>query len=249
MNSFAVVMPAYNEEEGIDEFVREILQAFSGRSVTIQVVDDCSTDGTASVLRQLTVEGLPVTVETNSENLGHGLSTVRALRKGLESGADVIVAVDGDGQFRGDEIASLALRVDDAASMVIEGRRVGRTDPLYRQVVSWATRGLVASASGQWPRDANTPLRCYPRHVLADLVSQLPQSSVVPNLMISVLVRTGDVAVSECDVTALPRRGSSSVGTSWGGFARYLPSRRFVRFCRAAILDWRAFRKEHVMGK
>ena len=43
---FAVVMPVYNEEEGIAEFLRELASALTAHRVTFIVINDCSTDGT-----------------------------------------------------------------------------------------------------------------------------------------------------------------------------------------------------------
>lgn len=242
MTSYAVVMPAFNEAEGISSFLEEIVDAFGSDPVSLHVVDDRSTDSTVRVVTELAGQGLPVRVESNARNLGHGPSTVAALRQGLASAADVVVAVDGDGQFLGADIASLARSVDPGWPGVLEGCRVARTDPGYRRLVSAGTRALVASVAGARPRDANTPLRVYPRPVLERLLEQLPEAPVVPNLMISALVRRGGLEVRQVEVRSLPRRGTSAVGTAWGGLGRFLPSRRFLRFCRRALSDWRSFR-------
>lgn len=242
MTSCVVVMPAFDEADGITGFLTEILDAFESVHVSIRIIDDCSSDGTAHGVAELASRGLPVHVTSNRANLGHGPSTVAALREGLASGAEVVVTVDGDGQFLGRDIAAVARAVVPGGRMVVEGVRTVRSDPLYRRVVSLGTRALVRVACGVTPEDANTPLRGYPREVLNGLLSRLPSEPMVPNLMISALTRADGIRVLQIPVRSMPRRGASTVGTSWGGIGRMLPSRRFIRFCRAAITDWRAFR-------
>lgn len=240
---FAVVMPAFNESEGISVFVRELLEYFEDQSAQIHVVDDASSDQTLLVVERLTSEGLPVRIVRNEQNLGHGPSTLRALRCGLEAGASTIVAVDGDGQFLGEDVARVAMLAEQSGVDVVEGVRVGRNDPGYRRIVSLATRILVRRASGSAPRDANTPLRAYPRARLEELLSEMPEKAMTPNLLISASVRRKAWNVLETEVTSLRRRGASDVGTSWGGTRTQVPSRRFLSFCWRSLQQWRAHRR------
>jgi glycosyltransferase involved in cell wall biosynthesis len=66
----AVVMPAFNEAGGIADFLREIDAVFSeaGLFFSIFVQDDCSTDDTLSVLRELVLSNdNSLNVETNKK--------------------------------------------------------------------------------------------------------------------------------------------------------------------------------------
>lgn len=241
---FAVVMPAFNEAEGIAEFVQEILDAFVVGSVAVVVVDDASRDQTAAEVERLASQGLPVIPMRNQENLGHGPTTIRALRSGLGTGADIIVAVDGDGQFSGVDVARIASLAGEAETDVVEGVRVGRGDPLYRRIVSSATRILVRRACGSAPRDANTPLRAYPRERLHAILDGLPEDAMTPNLLISASVRRQAWSIRELEVASLERRGTSRVGTTWGGTRVQIPSRRFLTFCWKSLQQWRTFQSQ-----
>jgi len=244
MTSFVVVMPAFNEADGISEFLGEVVASFPDQSVRVIVIDDASRDATSDVVRRLTATGLPVEVVTNDVNLGHGRSTRKALLAGLMAGGDVIVAVDGDGQFRGKDIARVARLVEEGRAQVAEGVRVGRNDPPYRKVVSAGTRWLVRQAAGSSPRDANTPLRAYRPDVLKELLSMVPENALTPNLAISTLVRRRVIAMVEVEVQSLVRRGATVVGSTWGASRRLIPNRRFIRFCRDSIRQWREFRRQ-----
>jgi dolichol-phosphate mannosyltransferase len=237
----AVVMPAFNEAEGIVGFLEEIVQAFQEGQVSVLVVDDASTDGTAATVTAAAERGLPVRVVVNQPNRGHGPSTLRALRCGLDEGVDVVVAVDGDGQFLGTDIAAVAVRAQ-AEGVPVEGCRFDRSDPWFRRLVSGVTRLLVRAASGTNPQDANTPLRAYPATLLQALLDRLSKDLVTPNLIISALLRRDGVTIIEMPVRSLPRRGSTAAGSTWGQRVHILPSRRFIMFCWRAFTQWARLR-------
>jgi len=236
--TIVVVMPAWNEEEGIAEFLTELHDSLARWEPTFIVIDDKSTDGTAAVIQDLQTSGLPVSASTNDVNSGHGPSTIRALRAGLLTQADAIVALDGDGQFVGSDVDAVVATLFDTHADVVEGVRRSRNDPLYRQAVSAVTRSLVWSRSRRWPADANTPLRVYQPSVLEALLAQIPDSASTPNLLISALCRQTEVNVTEVPVRSIPRRGSDQQGSTWKAKSKSLPSKRFVKFCTQAAREW-----------
>ena len=242
----AVVMPAYNEAEGIGGFVREIEEAFCGLGVRVIVVDDASTDHTAQVLRDL--DSTQVLVVESTENQGHGASTLRALAEGLATNAPIIIAVDGDGQFLGSDLIRLYRTVAESDADVVDGVRQGRGDPLYRRLVAMVTRVLVWERSGVRPGDANTSLRAYRSAALRSLLAGAEADWLTPNLQFSAVARRSDLRIAEIPVTSIPRRGASTVGTMWHSSGRTLPSRRFLRFTVQAAAQWRTARTRDDRG-
>ncbi|CAB5000987.1 unannotated protein [freshwater metagenome] len=234
----AVVMPAYNEAEAIAEFLTELNAALAHAEPSFIVVDDASTDGTADVVLALAAAGMPVALVRNESNQGHGPSTMRALREALERGALTVVAVDGDGQFRGADVALALAALLDGAADVVEGVRVLRRGPSYRRAVSRATQALVWTRARSWPGDANTPLRVYRRGTLTTLLDVIPSTAATPNLLISAACRRLGLAIEEVEVMSLPRRGTDSTGSTWGASRPSLPSRRFVAFCALSVREW-----------
>lgn len=235
--SVCVVMPAWNESEGIAGFLAELDLALSPWEPHFVVVDDCSTDVTRETVETAAANGLKVTVVTNQVNRGHGPSTMRALGMGLESGADIVVALDGDGQFLGGDVAAVVRELTAGNWDVVEGVRTSRSGPAYRRVVTTGTRLLVWTRSHALPQDANTPLRAYRSATLASLLDVVPREAMTPNLIISVLCRRWAIRCAEVQVESRPRRGASEIGSTWGRGA-VLPSARFLRFCRAAAIEW-----------
>ena len=236
--TITVVMPAWNEEAGIAEFLSELHTSLTKWGPSFIVINDRSTDKTASAIQELQASGLPVSVHTNEVNMGHGPSTLRGLRAGLLTQPDAIVALDGDGQFVGSDVDAVVATLFDTQTDVVEGIRRSRNDPLYRQAVSAATCGLVWLRCHKWPADANTPLRAYQPSVLEALLAQIPDSASTPNLLISALCRQTEMDVIEVPVRSIPRRGSDQQGSTWKARSKLLPSKRFVKFCTQAAKEW-----------
>lgn len=231
-------MPAFNEEEGIVEFLSELNESLSQFDPFFVVVDDLSTDGTSSAVQHASTAGINCTITTNPSNLGHGPSTLSALRLGLRSDSDYIIALDGDGQFIGADVAKIVKTIQGGDYDIVEGVRLQRGDPIYRRFVSSVTRTLVRSRAGERPTDANTPLRAYKPEILLEILEAIPADASTPNLLISAITRRRGLNFTEVGVTSIPRRGSDSSGSTWKAKTQVLPSKRFIKFCAKATRQW-----------
>lgn len=160
------------------------------------------------------------------------------MKLGLASGNELILSLDGDGQFIGKEITHMVRSFLESDSQVAEGCRTRRTEPLFRKIVTLSTRLLVWSKCRVFPKDANTPLRIYRSEILNELLKQVQSDTLVPNLMFSYISRIQNFKILEFSVTSIPRRGDNSTGTSWGKSIFGLPSLKFIRFCKNAGSQW-----------
>lgn len=232
----AVVMPAYNEAEGIGGFIDEIRAAVAplAERVTFIVADDRSTDPTAAVLSGIA----DVDVQTQPANRGHGPTALAAYRAGLALAPDALVHVDGDGQFLGSEIASAVRALGSTGADVVHGVRHSRTDAWYRRVLTAGVRLLIAVVVGRGVPDVNTPLRVYRPDALRILVNAVPSDALVPHVHFSLAEVRAGLVVRYLRVRSIPRRGSSSTGTMWGRVARpSLPPKKLVLFALSALRE------------
>jgi glycosyltransferase involved in cell wall biosynthesis len=148
MRVFAV-LPAYNEEKHIAGVIAAI-PAFIDRIV---VVDDASTDATATV-----VEGLRdprVVLLRERTNQGVGGAMLDGYRRALELGCDVAVKVDADGQMDPGRIQSLVAPIAAGDADYTKGFRYHDPETLRRmpKVRLWGNVGLsflTKIASGYW---------------------------------------------------------------------------------------------------
>ncbi len=232
----AVVMPAYNEAEGIRGFLDEIRSHLAPHvdRLSFVVADDRSTDGTPDALADVP----DVDVLVQDANRGHGPTALAAYRAGLALRPSVIVHVDGDGQFIGEDFPRLLRAWDTENADVVHGVRRGRTDPWFRRVLTGAVGALVALQAGRRVPDVNTPLRAYRPDALRVLVDAVPEESVVPHVHFSLAEARGGFIVRYVAVRSIPRRGESASGTMWGAVRRIsLPPARLRAFVRLALVE------------
>lgn len=236
LRHLAVVMPAFNEAEGIHGFVDEIRACVGplAERVSFHIADDRSTDETATVFDGVS----DVTVEVQPLNRGHGPTALAAYRAGLAAEPDVLVHVDGDGQFHGHDFPRLIAALEAADADVVHGVRDGRTDPWYRQALTGAVGLLIALAAGRRIPDVNTPLRAYRPAALRVLVDAIPADATVPHVHFSLAEARAGFTVRYLRVASIPRRGASTSGTMWGkGAGVSLPPKRLRRFVRLALAE------------
>ena len=105
---FLTALPVYNEEQ----YVQEVLQSVSRNAEDILVVDDGSTDATASRLRAFSKR---VHVVTHAKNQGYGAALRSAFQFGIEGNYDVLVTIDCDGQHEPQRIPEFAAACRDAS--------------------------------------------------------------------------------------------------------------------------------------
>lgn len=104
--SVSILVPCFNEEEGIEETLRACMaQVFDDYEVI--AINDGSTDGTATILDRLALEFPTLRVVHLARNQGKAM----ALRTGaMVSRGDVLVCIDGDGIIHPHCVAWLVCR-------------------------------------------------------------------------------------------------------------------------------------------
>lgn len=156
----SVVIPAYNEENAIEQTVAEIkagLTAANINSFEIIVVNDCSSDNTGKILDK--IEG--VTAIHHPHNMGYG----RSLKDGIKVAKnEYIVITDADGTYPNEKIPELYLEIQNGFDMVVGARQGSH----YKE--SWMKfflrrilKFLVEFTSGREIPDINSGLRIFRR--------------------------------------------------------------------------------------
>jgi hypothetical protein len=115
----AVVVPAFNEAENIGYVLDRIPAEVCGVETAVLVVDDGSRDGTAEVAA---VHG--ALVARHVINRGGGAALRTGYRLMVESGAEVVVTLDADGQHLPSQMERLVQPVLEREVDVAHGSRV-----------------------------------------------------------------------------------------------------------------------------
>ncbi|MGJ3259980.1 MAG: glycosyltransferase family 2 protein [Rhodospirillales bacterium] len=205
-----VVMPAYNEAEGIGGLVERV-RAISP-DLEVIVVDDGSTDNTAAV-----AEAAGATVIRNPYNLGNGASVKRGI---LASERDVVVMMDSDGQHPPEEIPKLLNEIGTFDMAV--GARTPKSDtaPL-RNVGNKLLIRVAQWISGRQILDLTSGFRAIRREPLRDYLSLFPSRYSYPTTITLAMMLEGYF------VTFVPM---DSIGRRAHGSSDLSPVRDFLRF-------------------
>ena len=162
-----VVIPCLNEEMTIASVIGGIPEQLPGiDQIEVLVMDDGSTDETAARAREA---GAEVVSHTSSQGLG---STFRhAVGIALEKGTDIMVHIDGDGQFDPDDIPTLVQPVLQGDADMVTASRFLNAElvPEMPKVKLWGNRGVAAIVhllSGKRFRDVSCGFRVYSRETL-----------------------------------------------------------------------------------
>jgi len=130
-----VVVPAYDEEGGIQGVLRRVPDEVLGHEVKTVVVDDGSTDATAAIAR---AEGVPVVTHVVNQGQGDALRTGFAIAQAEKS--QVVVNLDADGQYKPEELDRLVKPiVEGDADFVLGSRFMG----FYQEAGSARHVGVV----------------------------------------------------------------------------------------------------------
>ncbi len=165
-----VSIPALDEERTIGDVVRGVPREIPGvDSVEVVVVDDGSRDRTAELAEQAGARVL-----RHRRNLGVGAAFHTGLAHGIERGADLIVSIDGDGQFDPADIPALVAPVVSAeadfasASRFLDPSLVPEMSPIKL----WGNRmmsRLISGLARQTFWDVSCGMRCYSRRAALQL--------------------------------------------------------------------------------
>jgi len=171
----AAVLPAYNVEREIAAVLRSLPPLFT----TIIVVDDGSRDETGAIAKRYAELDRRITV-VQQENRGVGGAMVTGFRIALESGADIVVKIDADGQMPLWLVPQLIAPLIRGEADYTKGNRFRdfeavRAMPLARRIGNVALSFLAKAATGYWrsfdPTNGFLAIR-------SDVLSQLPLQKI-----------------------------------------------------------------------
>src|SRR5437660_4389781 len=161
-------LPVFNEEpnlrplhEKLDRALRQL-----GRSAEIIYIDDGSSDGSLTVLREIAANDSRVRVIALRRNYGQ----TPAMAAGIHAArGQVLIPMDADLQNDPVDIARLLEKIDEGYD-VVSGWRKNRRDPLItRKIPSQIANWLISRIGGVPLHDYGCSLKAYRRESLADV--------------------------------------------------------------------------------
>lgn len=197
----SIVIPAFNEAEGIGKTLESLRAALP--EAEIVVVDDGSSDGTGE--RAAAFPG--VRVVTHPFNRGYGA----ALKTGMARATREYVAwFDADGEHRVDCLMEMVARLEAERLVAVIGQRTNPGRSPLRRFGKLAIRMVARSLGVKTGSDFNCGLRVFRRTMILPYRSLLPDgfSASMTSTMV-MLARRYPVAFHPVEVD--PRIGTSKV--------------------------------------
>lgn len=249
----ALVMPAYNEADRIDQTLTSIARyrEAGGRIVTVLVADDGSEDDTVAVAkRSAEHSGLEIAV-LRLHHRGKA-ATVRAamLYAAPRVDADYLMMLDADDELRVDQLDQVDWSADPRTVYI--GRRVasvggtlGSRPSVIRRFMSVAMRLASRLLLGIRFPDTQCGFKLFPRAIAVDLFTQ--QRSIGWTFdaeLLYIVDRVSHLPVQEVPVVWTPR-GTSRVRPAaavLSGLAMFATGARRLRGVYHAI----PIRRDHV---
>jgi len=154
-----VCIPAYNVEHTINDLVKRCLK-YSNKVI---VCDDGSTDSTSVMAEKA---GASIIKHLTNKGKGAALKSLFAYSKELP--IEVMITIDGDGQFLPEEIPKLAESILNNTSDVVIGYRFNNNNkiPMYRKLGN-KFFDKITKLTAEFPfRDTQSGFRAYSKKAI-----------------------------------------------------------------------------------
>ena len=205
----SLCLPAYNEEENIEDTVLSacaILPQFV-QDFEVVVVDDGSQDKTSDIVCRLAEKDLRVRLERHERNGGYGAAVTTGLRAAR---GDLVMFTDSDGQFNMLDLAQLLTRVE-RHDMVV-GYRYPRADRWFRKFNAWSWNQLIQLTLGISVTDLDCAFKLFRREVVDRLNLTSTGACISAEIMVQCV--RGGVHYAEVPVRHFPRYHGESTGAN-----------------------------------
>jgi dolichol-phosphate hexosyltransferase len=219
MKKITVLIPCYNEEQGIAKVIREIpREVLSGLGYTVEVmvIDNNSTDKTIEIAQQL---GATIISEPKK---GKG----NAIKKGflsISDDTDYIVMLDGDDTYKPSEIPRLIEPLESDFCDVIIGSRLGGKTlkgslRFTNRIANWIYAFLVRQVYKANVTDVLSGFFAWRRGTLDNLKLHLNSDGFAIEMeMITKMVKLGS-RIYSVPITYDVRKGESKIHALNDGF-------------------------------
>lgn len=187
-------IPAFNEAKVIGRVISKTLQFVD----QVIVVDDGSTDDTLLVAQKAGAK-----VIHHEENLGKGAALKSIFQFAKNSSADILVTIDGDGQFLPEEIPNLINSLKNNNSDIVIGYRFENKNeiPKYREIGN-KILDKVTNLAAELPfRDTQSGFRIYSKKAINEI--KFSSNGFVADSEILIDASKKDLKVSEEKITVI----------------------------------------------
>jgi glycosyltransferase involved in cell wall biosynthesis len=204
-----ILMPAYNAGATIEKVFARVPPEARKRIRRFVVVDDGSTDDTASALLRLQKEYSDLALLWHSGNRGYGEAQKTLLRYALAEGADVGIVLHSDGQYSPEKIPDLLAPFDSGAADLAQGSRMLAGGalrggmPFYKYVANKALTAVENRAFGMKLAEYHSGYMVYSRKAMETIPFEKLSNSFDFDLEMIVLAKVKGLRIAEIAIPTI----------------------------------------------
>ncbi len=217
----SIVIPVYNEEKTIGQVLRAIASLKIAKiTIEIIVVDDGSTDATASVISNISSKGGSASGGksqiSNLKSVKHKNNQGKgaAVRTGINNASgEYIIIQDADLEYHPSDIEKLIRPILDGQTQVIYGTRLrrwpdlSRDEKTFRFLLHYFGNRLLSLLTsllyGQWLTDMETGYKLFPKSALAGITLRAKSFDFEPEITAKLLKK--GYKIMEVPISTNPR--------------------------------------------
>ncbi len=214
-SELTLVIPAYNEEASLRQFLPELLRFCEGHNAQLVIVDDCSKDGTGAMLDEAAAAHDLLHVCHHKVNRGYGGALISGLRMAETRFA---VTLDADGQHRLADVEKLLEKQHETNADLVVGCRSGGDSGggsgLYRAMGKKLIRFIAGRLVDKLPvSDLNSGMKLYDTKLAQNYLKLCPDGMAFSEVLTLIFVQQKHY-VTEAPIEVVPRlSGKSTINT------------------------------------
>ena len=226
----SIVAPVYNEEENLPILVSQLVDVLNplGKSYEMIFVDDASTDGSRSILKEMIPRVPQIRILGFKKNCGETAAGAAGLKAAR---GDVVITIDADLQNDPKDIPMLLGYLGEYD--MVTGWRQKRDDSWVKRVTSKIANRIRNTLSGETIRDSGCTYRAYKRECLENIKLYKGMHRFMPTL-----VKTEGFRVIEVPIAHHPRQFGVSKYTTWNRMWRAFVDLLAVRWMKSRHIHY-----------
>ena len=210
MHNLTIVIPAYNEEDSLKALLPELVEFVTEHGFQLIVVNDGSSDGTLSVLKEQDA-GDVFRFYNHKVNRGYGGAIKTGVRQAT---TQYLITIDADGQHDLADVISLHNQiVESDADMIVGSRMAHKNASFYRGVGKWLIRSFAKLLLPIHIDDINSGMKIYSTELAQRYIRLCPDHMAYSDIIAMVFISKRHL-VLEQPINIKPRKaGVSTIST------------------------------------
>lgn len=199
-----VIIPAYNEEEAIENTINNLKK--NCPEVDYVIINDCSKDRTLEICKEklFNVINLPI-------NLGIGGGVQTGYKYAYNNGYDIAIQMDADGQHNSIYIKDLIKEIENGNDMVIGSRFIekeGFQSTTIRRIGITLYYKIIKVLTGKTVKDTTSGFRAVNKKIIEKFAKNYPVDYPEPET--NAQIAKGNYKIVEIPVKMNERDGGTS---------------------------------------